>query len=534
MFVILLQSKNDISLRNVIFQNQSKNVIFRKNVIFKNQTKYDILPKNVIFSLIIILLLTCQALFAQTSINQPNHPLHYGAEFNTYNGNLFYERTDFYIPSAGMALDMSFHYNSIRDTLNTGYGFGWTFKSNIYYEQNAEGNITIHRGDARKENYTLDNGMYTPETGTFNSVQFSNDTLKVTTKYGQVCEFGNLSHKKITKESDLNGNYCLFEYNPNGHLTKITDSYGKTIELTWNNDLLQSLTDLSIPEKERSWQYEYTNNYLTQVINPEGFICRYEYSNGLLSKLIDENGNAADIAYRPNKSLQSFITTETEHQFEYDISNLFAPKTVVKELVEAEYQTTTYTYDDQKRITAKEGNCCGFRFEYEYDPATNQISLIRDANGQEQTFVYNAKGDVLQEIDELGNAIIYTYTNQHQIEVMLDRKGNKTRYEYNAKGDVTATHYPLGISIYQTFNNDGTVATSTNGRGFTTQFFYDQYGYLDYSVNAVGDTMHYRYDARGNKLEHSDYKGNYHRFAYNQLDWLVADTSAAPFIMSHL
>jgi len=73
------------------------------------------------------------------------------------------------------------------------------------------------------------------------------------------------------------------------------------------------------------------------------------------------------------------------------------------------------------------------------------------------------------------------------------------------------------------------VATSTNGRGFTTQFFYDQYGYLDYSVNAVGDTMHYRYDARGNKLRQSDYKGNFHRFAYNQLDWLVADTSAAPF-----
>jgi len=95
MFVILLQSKNDISLRNVIFQNHSKNVIF---------------------PLIIILLLACQALFAQTSINQPNHPLHYGAEFNTNNGNLFYERTDFYIPSAGMALDMSFHYNSIRDT----------------------------------------------------------------------------------------------------------------------------------------------------------------------------------------------------------------------------------------------------------------------------------------------------------------------------------------------------------------------------------------------------------------------------------
>jgi len=486
--------------------------------------------KNTFLKLIIgLIVFTSLNIYAQTKINQANHALHYGMEFNTYNANLFYERTDFHIPSAGLNLDLSFYYNSINDTINAGYGYGWTGNYNVHYEEDDDGNIEIHRGDGRKEKYAFDGTIYTAETGTFDTLYFSNNTLFVASKYGRVCEFGDSFHKKITKETDLNGNYLEFDYNANGELIGITDSYGRSVEMTWNNGLLQSLTDLSIPDNPRSWAYEYTDEYLTKVTNPEGFICSYEYSDGLMSKYIDENGNFADITYRKNNALLSFITAETENHFEYDISDLNNPTTIVKELVDGEFQTTTYVHDSLKRLTLKEGNCCGFRTEYEFDNVTNQIKLIRDANGQEKHFVYNERGDVLEEIDELGFANIYTYTDHHQIDYMLDRKGNKISFEYNAKGDVIATHYPLGISVYKSFNSDGTVASITDGRGFTTQYFYDQYGYLDYSINAVGDTMDYLYDARGNQLQMSDYKGNYHRSTYNQLDWLVADTSAAPF-----
>ena len=486
--------------------------------------------KNKFLKLIIGIILFSTNIYSQTTINEANHPLDYGVEINTYNANLFYERTDFQIPSAGLSLDFSWFYNSMRDTINTGYGSGWNLKCNVFYEEEDNGNVKIQRGDGRTELYSLNNQIFESTTGTFDTCYFDNGTLFVGSKYGRMCEFSDPVHKKITKETDLNGNFLEFEYNANNELIKVSDNYGREVELTWMFGLIESITDLSIPDNPRTWSYEFTGTQLTKVTNPENFICNYEYNDeGLMSKLIDENGNFADITYRKNKALETFKTVLTEYEMEYDISELNAPKTIVKELVEEEYQTTTYVYDNQKRLTLKEGNCCGFRMEYEHDTITNQISLIRDANGQERRFLYNERGDVLEDVDELGLAQTYTYTDHHQIDYMLDRKGNKTSFEYNSDGDVIATHYPLGISIFQTFNNDGTVASHTDGRGFTTQYFYDQFGYLDYVINAVGDTMDYLYDARGNKLEQSDFKGNYHKFAYNQLDWLVADTAAAPF-----
>ena len=45
---------------------------------------------------------------------------------NSYTGNLYYSRQDLFIPARGLAIDISFYYNSSLSTYNAGYGFGWT------------------------------------------------------------------------------------------------------------------------------------------------------------------------------------------------------------------------------------------------------------------------------------------------------------------------------------------------------------------------------------------------------------------------
>jgi len=70
---------------------------------------------------------------AGQNLNNRNKRGPLGTQVNTLSGNLFIPRTDLYIQSRGLYLNIRFNYNSFLFTEEYGYGKGWTFESNIRY-----------------------------------------------------------------------------------------------------------------------------------------------------------------------------------------------------------------------------------------------------------------------------------------------------------------------------------------------------------------------------------------------------------------
>ena len=158
------------------------------------------------------------------NITRPNIVGPDGVMVNSYTGNLFFQRTDLYMPGLSDPIDITFAYNSADRNRNNGYGAGWTFPYNMYYEKDSTEAITVVWGDGRRETYcdyalTLSKSSRTEAStekiisgastncfttsGTFNRVDEPVEgTLRLTTKEGMQYFFEDTTHRKLTKIVD--------------------------------------------------------------------------------------------------------------------------------------------------------------------------------------------------------------------------------------------------------------------------------------------------------------------------------------------
>ena len=134
-------------------------------------------------------LILVDSVYALTS-TKPNVSGPYGTNVNSYTGNLFYQRTDLYIPGRGLPIDISFSYNSGRTARDWGYGHGWSFPYSMqYYFDNSS--IIIERSDGRKDEFVWNGSSYDPPTGVYDVLtEYQSDKYLLTTKNGgATCEF---------------------------------------------------------------------------------------------------------------------------------------------------------------------------------------------------------------------------------------------------------------------------------------------------------------------------------------------------------
>ena len=85
---------------------------------------------------------------AQTII-RPKISCPNGVYVNSYNGVLFYQRTDLQIPNRGLNLEAIFYYNSSANRTNYGYGNGWSIGMEMRYIPDSAGIIIEQVTDDR-------------------------------------------------------------------------------------------------------------------------------------------------------------------------------------------------------------------------------------------------------------------------------------------------------------------------------------------------------------------------------------------------
>jgi|GEM_PF-2373808 len=450
--------------------------------------------------------------------NRPNIPGPNGIQVNSFNGNIYFERQDHYLPGRGFPLNLAFSYNGLRDTLDFGYGKGWTLAYNLYYEQDSVDNIIMVSGDGRRDVFQAEEIGYIPPSGVFDFLEeYETDKLRLTTKTGVHYFFEDAVHKRLTKITDTNGNELLLTYEAGRPIT-LTNTAGRRLVMTWEDDRLKEVTDSSI-SPARKIQYAYdTNGYLTQVTDPLGKTQKYLYNKqGQIKEMTDKNGQTTSLVYNGKNVISQVCSPISMLTLKYNPEN---NQTFAIEDGNSGNQVTTYTFNEEGNLIRKKGNCCGFDVQYEYDEQNN-IRQVTDANGSVTNYTYDRRGNLISETDALGNQTIYSYESTlNRLIGILDANGNTISNTYDEKGNLTTVAIPEGITLAYNYDQFGNMTVAIDGKGNTTSFEYDGVGNVIKTTYPSGEET-YTYDNAGNMLSLTDINGNTMVFTYDALDRLT-------------
>jgi len=232
---------------------------------------------------ILLLFMVLTNIFAQDHI-RPKVSVFNNIEVNTFNGNLIYTRQDMLV-KGNIPINISFYYNSVNDTVDFGYGLGWYFNYGLHYYFDSANNFVLIRNGGREDVYTHSGNQYLPPVGIYDQLlEYEPAKFKLTTKDGTKYFFANPSHKKLTSITDLNGNSINLTYDQ-GFPVTINNSSGRSATFSWDgNHLAEVVYDGA------TFIYEYTDNHLSQITNPEGFSETYQYyASGKLKAIADYN-----------------------------------------------------------------------------------------------------------------------------------------------------------------------------------------------------------------------------------------------------
>lgn len=472
---------------------------------------------------LLLILLSAGTIRAQ-NITRPNIVAPGGVQVNSYTGSLFCKRSDFYIPVQGLPLDVSFAYSSAARGRDHGFGYGWTFSYNQYYQVDSAGGITIYRGDGRQDHFTAANGAFKAPVGIFDVLTaYGTDQYKLTATDGTQYLFESPVHKKLTRIADRYGNKVLLSYT-GSNITGISDSLGHTITFSWSNNHVTGITAGAASEI-RQVRYLYdTAGYLTRVYKPMGVVCSYTYgADRMLRSYADGNGNYTNIEYNANSAVAKLLTCQLEQRITY---NTAQQKTYLTEVDENKTTETSFQFDVKGRLINKTGNCCGYNTSYEYD-AHNNVTRITDGNGGTRLYTYDNRGNILAGRDPLSNTSYSTYSASYSLLLsQTDKRGNQTSYTYDAIGNLLTETDPYGHSISYTYDAHGNRITKTDKKGNRIRYRYDRYGYLSGIINANGDSTQIVNDSWGNVVSETSPLHAVTQKSYDSLDRLVSVTNA--------
>ena len=472
-----------------------------------------------IMAIIGIGLLSAQCLDAQNII-RPKIAGPNDLWVNSYNGVLFFGRTDFETRNSAMPMQLCFYYNSSANDTDYGYGLGFSLGYEMRYKTDSEGNVTIETGDGRSDTFTRYGKEYDAPAGVFSTLtQYEDGKYLLTEKTGEKYYFDDTVYRKVTGISDRYDNKTLLTYQ-DSCLVEIKDAVGHTIELSYSNGLLTSARATFL---NGSFSYDYdANRRLKKITNPMGHTTLYGYTKDhRLEEITDANGNKTLIAYNNAGMVSRMKTDVTDKSIRYD-----GDKTVFIDYTYPNNQYSYYRWDAAGRVVEKVGLCCGTQSTLEYDSDDNVIRMI-DANGHATNYTYDENGNMLSFIDALGHTERFTYEPKfNQVASFVDKNGNTYQFSYDGKGSFTLMSGPLGYSQRNSYDSHGWMLTSTDANGNVTSTTYNPDGTTAKTMDAAGNATTYAYDSYGNLVSVTDARNNTTSYAYDALGRVTSQTDA--------
>lgn len=471
--------------------------------------------------IIFILLCSVGVLFADAqNIIRPKIAGPNNLWVNSYNGVLFFGKTDLETRNSAMPMQLRFYYNSSANDKNYGYGLGFSLGYEMRYEVDSDNNVIIETGDGRTDTYTRFGDEFQSPAGVFSKLTYTDGKYVLTEKTGEKYEFADANHKKMTAQADRYGNRTTLTYSADSLLTQIKDAVGHTITLEYTNKLL---TRASATFHNGSITYAYdSKKRLTKRTDAMGYTTVYDYDReNHLDEITDANGHKTNIFYNASGMVSRMKTEVSDKSIRYD-----GDKTVFIDYTEPQNQYSYYRWDEKGRAIEKVGLCCGIQSKLEYDEDNNVIKRT-DANGNVTTYTYDDRGNMLSLTDPLGNSERYTYDDKfNQVTSFTDKNSNNYRFTYNDKGSLISLSGPLGFSNTFSYNDKGWPLTVTDANSNVTQKSYNEDGTTASIMDAGGYNTCYNYDVYGNLVTIIDAKNNAALYTYDRNNHITSLTDA--------
>src|ERR1022692_4831221 len=324
----------------------------------------------------------------------------------------------------------------------------------------------------------------------------------------------NQGYAHITSITVRGGYTQTLQYNGSNQLTSVTDTYNRSLQLTYSNGLLNAVT------------------------TPDGLVLTYGYnSSGVSPGVLDR---LASITYSTTPiSKQSFL---------YENSAL--PFALTGIIDEDSNRYATWTYDSQGRgLTSQHGSGASL-ITISYDDATGNGTVMNALGEQEVYKVSPLRGvSKAMEIDRLATSTtaaatgLRTYDANGYTASATDWNGNLTTYVRDVHGDPTTINEAVGTPQARTttivydfvfVHLPSTVTT----QGLTTSYSYDVNEHLLTKTLTDTSTQTVPYSTNGQTRTWTNTwqnfllasaktpKGNLTQYAYDSTGALISTTNA--------
>lgn len=412
-----------------------------------------------------------------------------GDPIDTGSGNLFEQETD-YATAGPNPLTFIRYYNSMSQQNNlylTALGPNWRSNYDRYLRLNSTTQAQAERPDGQVINFHLVSSVWTPDTDDDYTLTNSGSTWTLTGPDDTVETYTGSTGEALLQTIKLRDSYTMTMTYTGGLLTKVTDSYSRSLNLSYTGAYL---TGLTTPET-LALTYGYTTtagmSLLTSVTynTSPTTVKKYLYENTSLpfsmTGITDENNHryatwAYDYAGRATSSKLGTTLNANYTQVSYDDST--GNRTVTQPLGEQDtYKFTTLQgvpkISEIDRAASSPVTAATRLFTYD---SNGYLETAEDWNGNSTHYTNNSHGLPTQIIEGYGSTVARTTT------ISYDSTWTRLPHVVTTTGLTTTLNYESGIGTLLTRVDDDTtsqsVPYSTNGQTRTTTYTYTATGQL--------------------------------------------------------
>jgi RHS repeat-associated protein len=431
-----------------------------------------------------------------------------GEPIDVGSGNVSYKVTD-YTTAGANPLAFTRYYNSRADAGNLStfaYEFYPNWRSNFdrFIQILSSSQVTVERPTGQQLNFTLSGSTWTPDTDVDVTLTKSGTTWTLTDKDDTVETYTTISayEGQLNSIKSRDGYTQTLTYT-SGQLTSVTDSYSRTLSLTYNTN--GTLNTVSTPDST-TLTYGYnplsSGNQLISVTYPTSPATSqtygYAYPDRIfaLTSITDENGNVFDSwtydvygrgltsqqgsgANLTTLGYNSNGTTSVTNPLGVTDTYSFSTLQGVPKITGISRASTSTTAAASETIT--------------YD-SNGYLASLTDWNGDQTTHTNNSHGLPTTINEAVGSTVARTTTVSYdstwvRLPASITTPGLTTSFTYDSNGNA--------LTKTLTDTTTTTVPYSTGGQTRVWTYTYDSTGHVQSIKTPNSHTTTYAYDSTG-------------------------------------
>ncbi|HXA30546.1 MAG TPA: RHS repeat-associated core domain-containing protein [Candidatus Angelobacter sp.] len=432
-------------------------------------------------------------------------------------GNFSEGYTDLAVPGRGIPLLFTRSYNALAASTNSLLGYGWTYSYAMSLSQSGN-TATVTGPNGSQVAFTLSGSTYSaPPRVQATLVKNQDGTFTFTQDLREAFAFN--ASGQLTQEKDLNGYVTTLAYNGSGQLTTVTDPAQRTLTFAYNGTHISSVTDPA--SRKVSFAYNDGAGNLTDVTDVNNGVTHYTYdTNHLLLTVTDPRNNVVTTNHYDTSNRVTSQTDGLQHTttFAYTGTPLTSAggSTTITD-PKANVTVEQYVNGERVSMTRGYGTAQAATWQYRFDPASLNSSVVVDPDGHATTSVYDGHGNLVSVSDGLGRATTFGYDSLNDMTSSTDPKGVTTTRTYDTKGNLLSTSTPLvGSSpaqsqatsyTYGDTSHPGDVTGMTDPDSKSWSYTYDTYGDQSNAADPLSNKALACYDTVGRRTSSTAPKG---------------------------